>query len=72
MSTVKNAGYEGMLYSSKFYLENIWTNKLNFPIWLAHYTSKTSYNGNYKIWQMCNNGQIDGINGDVDIDIMYN
>ena len=72
MTTVKNAGYEGMLYSSKFYLEKIWTNKLNFPIWLAHYTSKTSYTGQYKIWQLCNNGRIDGINGDVDIDILYN
>ncbi len=71
MSTVKSKGYEGMLYSSKFYLETIWTNKLNFPIWLAHYTSKTNYEGDYQIWQMCNNGQIDGINGDVDIDIMY-
>lgn len=71
MTTVKNNGYEGMLYSSKFYLESIWENKLEFPVWLAHYTEKTSYQGKYKIWQLCNNGRIDGINGDVDIDIMY-
>ena len=72
IKTVKKSGYEGMLYSSKFYLENIWTNKLDFPVWLAHYTTKTSYTGKYKIWQMCNTGRIDGINGDVDIDIIYN
>jgi GH25 family lysozyme M1 (1,4-beta-N-acetylmuramidase) len=64
-------GYEGMLYSSKFYLENIWTNKNNYPIWLAHYTSKTSYTGKYIMWQLCNDGKIDGINGAVDIDILY-
>ena len=72
IKTIKDAGYEGMLYSSKFYLETIWTNKYNFPVWLAHYTSKTSYTGNYMIWQLCNNGRIDGINGDVDINIMFN
>lgn len=71
IETVKKAGYEGMLYSSKFYLENIWENKNDYPVWLAHYTNKTNYTGKYKIWQMCNDGVIDGINGDVDIDIMY-
>ncbi len=72
MDTVKKAGYEGMLYSSKFYLENIWENNMEFPVWLAHYTEKTSYQGKYIMWQLCNNGRIDGINGDVDIDILYN
>ncbi len=71
MDRIKKKGYEGMLYSSKFYLETIWTNKKEFPVWLAHYTSKTNYEGDYQIWQLCNNGHIDGINGDVDIDIMY-
>ena len=71
IETVKKAGYQGMLYSSKFYLENIWENKNDYPVWLAHYTDETNYTGKYKIWQMCNDGVIDGINGDVDIDIMY-
>ena len=72
IDTVKKGGYEGMLYSSKFYLENIWENKKEYPVWLAHYTEKTSYKGKYVMWQLCNNGRIDGINGDVDIDILYN
>lgn len=71
IDTVKEYGYEGMLYSSKFYLENIWSNKNNYPVWLAHYTDETNYNGKYFIWQLCNDGRIDGINGDVDIDILY-
>ncbi len=71
MSEVEKSGYTGMLYSSKFYLETIWTNKNNHPVWLAHYTSKTNYEGDYMIWQLCNDGHIDGINGDVDIDVMY-
>ena len=71
IKTVENSGYQGMLYSSKFYLEKIWTNKYNFPVWLAHYIEQTNYEGDYIIWQMCNNGRINGIYGDVDIDIMY-
>ncbi len=69
---IEDNGYKGMLYSSKFYLETIWINKKNYPVWLAHYTKKTDYAGEHMIWQLCNNGRINGINGDVDIDIMYN
>ena len=60
-----------MLYSSKFYLDEIWENTNNYPVWLAHYTDKTSYTGDYVMWQLSNTGRIDGINGDVDIDVLY-
>ncbi len=71
LKTIEDNGYIGMLYSSKNYLENIWSN-INYPIWLAHYTNKTDYLGKYKVWQLCNNGIVDGINDNlVDIDIMY-
>lgn len=63
-------GYDGMLYSSKYYLENIWTSNNNV-VWLAHYTNKTDYQGDYRLWQRTNNGSINGINGAVDIDILY-
>ena len=43
----------------------------DYDIWLAHYTDKTDYKGKYKMWQICENGIVDGINGTVDIDIMY-
>ena len=71
LKTVEDNGYKGMLYGSKYYLENIWTNKLEYPVWLAHYTKKTSYKGDYMMWQLSNTGKIDGINGDVDINILY-
>ena len=69
--TLKQSGYDTMLYSSKFYLENIWINKNNNPVWLAHYTNETNYKGDYFLWQMSNVGRVDGISGDVDIDILY-
>lgn len=70
MDTVKDAGYDAMLYSSKTYLENIWMS-VDYPVWLAHYTKNTNYAGAYSYWQICSNGRVDGINGDVDIDIRY-
>lgn len=70
MDTVKDAGYDAMLYSSKTYLDNIWMPTL-YPVWLAHYTKNTNYTGDYSFWQMCSNGRVDGINGDVDINIRY-
>lgn len=70
LDVFRDAGYDGMLYSSKSYLEDIWLNT-DYPIWLAHYTNKTTYNGKYSYWQMCSDGKVDGINGDVDINIRY-
>ena len=70
-NTLKDHGYDAMLYSSKFYLENVWINKHNYPVWLAHYTSKTNYEGGYIMWQMTAKGRVDGINGNVDVNIYY-
>ena len=67
---VKKEGYVGMLYSSKSYLENIW-GEVNYPVWLAHYTNQTNYQGKYIVWQLCENGKVDGIEGKVDINIRY-
>ena len=68
---IEKSGYQGMVYSSKYYLENIWK-ILNQRIWLAHYTEQTDYKGNYKVWQICNNGEVPGIENLTDIDILYN
>ena len=70
LDILKEAGYEGMLYSSKNYLEKIWY-PTKYDIWLAQYNNKVTYEGEYSIWQMCDTGKIAGINEPVDIDIMY-
>ena len=71
INTVERAGYKGMLYSSKYYLENIWL-PLKSNIWLAHYTNQTNYEGQYQVWQICDDGKVDGIADNlVDINIMY-
>ena len=70
MNELKKSGYDSMLYSSKNYLENIWL-ETKYKTWLAHYTEETNYTKDYYLWQLCENGEIDGIDENVDIDIMY-
>ena len=69
IETVEDEGYGGMLYGSKFYLENFWEDEDFENIWLAHYASNTSYEG-YMMWQFSNVGRINGIYGDVDLNVM--
>lgn len=68
--TIEEEGYEGLLYGSKFYLEQVWL-ETGYNTWLAHYTDETDYSGNYSFWQICNNGQVPGIKGNVDINVWY-
>ena len=68
---IRKAGYDCMLYSSKKFLEDVWEDTDKRPVWLAHYTDSTDYEGPYMIWQASNTGRIDGIKGAVDMDIMY-
>lgn len=71
INTLKSNGYDGMLYSSKNYLEKIWL-KNNYSTWLAHYTSNTDYEGTFKCWQRTSSAKIPGITvNTVDFDICY-
>ena len=71
INKLQERGYIGNLYSSKNYLNKVWYKEKYDNIWLAHYTTKTDYSGKYNMWQVCDTGKIDGIDGDVDIDILY-
>ena len=69
--TLNEKGYETMLYGSATYLNHIW-NTTNYKIWLAHYTTKTDYSNKYDMWQLTSSGVVNGIDGNVDINILYN
>ena len=68
---VTKRGYESMLYGSKFYLDVVWKDTDIRPIWLAHYTSWSSFEDPYIFWQVSDHGQIDGIDGHCDFNIMF-
>lgn len=70
LKEIEKNGYDGMLYSSKYYLETIWYAS-DYTNWIAYYTNDFDYEGEYVMWQVCNDGKIAGIDGYVDIDVMY-
>lgn len=70
IDTVEKHGYKGMLYGSVNYLGKMW-NIDDKTVWVAHYTKNASYKDKYAFWQFSASGKVDGINGDVDLDMMY-
>lgn len=70
MNRIEKHGYKSMLYGSYYYLQNIWDTQ-NKNIWLAHYSDKTDYPNDYQIWQLSNVGKVNGINTNVDINVLY-
>lgn len=70
MNKLESRGYKSMIYGSARYLYKIW-NLPKYDTWLAHYTDKTDYPNDYYIWQISSSGRVNGIDGYVDLDILY-
>ena len=71
MDTIESKGYKSILYSSKNYLNMVWT-YTDHDVWLAHYTEQTDYDKDYSIWQLTEKGKVPGIEGNyTDINILY-
>ncbi len=71
--TIENAGYDAGVYASRnWYNNNLYTERLeNYVIWLAEYRGVPLYQGYYRMWQYTSKGRIDGIDGNVDMNISY-
>lgn len=72
-TTIENAGYKAGVYASRNWLNhNLNTERLeSYHIWLAEYRSVPLYQGYYQLWQYTSKGKIDGIQGNVDMNISY-
>lgn len=70
---ISNSGYVGSLYSNATDLNEWWDTEYlkDYMIWMAHYTTLPSYEGNYVIWQYSDEGEIKGISGNVDLNVAY-
>ena len=71
--TLENAGVSGGVYACRYWLNNnIDASKLDrYNVWLAEYRSTPLYSGYYSMWQYTSKGRVDGIEGNVDFDILY-
>ena len=73
-SALESAGYYAAIYTFKSALEScIGDNVKNrYDVFLSHVdVSKSSYTGNYGLWQYSWKGSVSGIVGDVDLDYAY-
>ncbi|MFR7591027.1 MAG: GH25 family lysozyme [Longibaculum sp.] len=81
LDTISKAGYETMFYTSLSDLDSHWNisniNKKH-KIWIAQYSSqiypqkqKPDYHGKCHAWQYTNKGQVNGIEGNVDMVVCY-
>lgn len=71
--TIENAGYSAGVYGSRnWFNNNLFMERLNqYQIWLAEYREAPLYQGYYQMWQYTSKGRIDGISGNVDLNIRY-
>lgn len=66
-------GYWVGLYTSRSMLSTHIEDdiKTRYALWVAEWGAKLNYNGSVGIWQYCETGKVDGISGNVDLDIAY-
>lgn len=73
METIKSAGYHAGVYAARSWLYNqLELERLSSSIvWLAEYRDVPQYSGYYQMWQYSSRGRIDGIEGNVDLNLSY-
>ena len=74
--TISDGGYIPMLYGSrKFALMKLDMSRLgNVDFWFAEYKDghmEPSYPYDFQIWQYASDGRVNGVNGDVDLNICF-
>ncbi|WP_051538207.1 glycoside hydrolase family 25 protein [Butyrivibrio proteoclasticus] len=73
LSTISGSGYSCGIYSNKKWFEGmISTSSLTgYNIWLAQYVDLPTYSATkYDMWQYSSKGQVPGINGNVDMNVI--
>lgn len=73
-ATVKKAGYTPLVYANKSDLSSLINGKTignTYKVWLANYTTKTTYANSYEYWQYTSSGKVNGITGKVDCNFWY-
>ena len=71
--TIEEAGYEVAIYANKNWFTNYLTDSRfdQWDKWVAQYNTECTYEGEYTMWQCSSEGQVDGIKGNVDLNIDF-
>lgn len=68
---VEKNGYQSMVYANPSMLYNYLYRDQLGRLWLANYTSQTSYEGDYDFWQFTSSGVLPGITGTATVDMNF-
>ena len=71
---IEKAGYWAGVYANKYWFTDLLNNEeisSRFTCWVAQYNSVNTYAGKYDMWQYTSSGSTAGIDGNVDLNILY-
>ena len=70
---IEAAGYEVAIYANKNWFTNYLTDSRfdQWDKWVAQYNTVCDYKGEYTMWQCSSKGRVDGIKGNVDLNVDY-
>lgn len=73
METIKNAGYEVMLYASAYTYQNLFNAYAltDYPLWIAHYASLPDYPYAFTMWQYSETGNGNPTLAGIDLNIAF-
>ena len=71
--TIVEAGYTPMIYFNQYlaYLRYDLSQLTQYPFWLAQYGETPSFRYHFHMWQYSEAGQVDGIQGKVDLNLLF-
>ena len=70
---IEKAGYRaGVYFNQRFGYEEFDLSSLqDYVFWLAEYNDTPSFSYHFQLWQYCNDGRVDGIKSDVDLNLAF-
>lgn len=70
--TINKKNYDAGVYASKSWLEDeMYANQIRHRVWVAQWSKNNTYGGYYDVWQWGDNGRVNGISGNVDVNVYY-
>ncbi|MDO4520988.1 MAG: GH25 family lysozyme, partial [Erysipelotrichaceae bacterium] len=70
---IENAGYKPMIYNSTMLFEELFVTEYiqEFDTWVAEYNAAPRYPYEFSMWQYTSSGEVPGIDGDTDMDLLF-
>ena len=68
---IEQAGYSPMIYFNSYagYVKYDLSRILEYPFWFAQYKEQPDFYYNFQMWQYTSSGKVNGIDGNVDLDV---